>query len=247
MNASQVRAKARAAMKRREEEVEQEEIEGGEINLIPYLDIVTNLMLFLLASISSGLVLGQLNTTLPDRGPPQAASADSDPGKGVDEKPLKLVVSVTRGEILLWSITGLEGTLQEPKARIPRTGDTAGDHPIPQYDYQQLSDALAEITQRRWGGKHRPVETYQGMLMADGDTPYGTIIAVMDTMRCKRSESGTDSAGTHNCLFPSDDEQTKSGENPVDYLNGLFDPERVTYNAEDHALFHDILFSSGFE
>ncbi len=37
MNASQVRAKARAAMRRRAEEIEQEEIEGGEINLVPYL------------------------------------------------------------------------------------------------------------------------------------------------------------------------------------------------------------------
>ena len=33
-------------------DAEQEEIEGGEINLIPYLDIVTNLMLFLLASMT---------------------------------------------------------------------------------------------------------------------------------------------------------------------------------------------------
>ena len=56
--AQQVRSKQRFAIKRREEAIEQDEIEGGEINLIPYLDIVTNLMLFLLASVSAGVILG---------------------------------------------------------------------------------------------------------------------------------------------------------------------------------------------
>ena len=61
MNAAQVRAKARMAMKRREEEIENEEMEGGELNLVPYLDIVTNVMLFLLATVTSGLLLGNIN------------------------------------------------------------------------------------------------------------------------------------------------------------------------------------------
>ena len=65
--AHQVRSKSRFAVRRREEDVEEEEIQSGEINLIPYLDIVTNLMLFLLASVSAGILLGQLNTMLPDR------------------------------------------------------------------------------------------------------------------------------------------------------------------------------------
>ena len=47
-------------MKRREEEIEQEEMEGGELNLVPYLDIVTNVMLFLLATVTSGLILGNI-------------------------------------------------------------------------------------------------------------------------------------------------------------------------------------------
>ena len=86
MNLAKAHQKARMAMRRREEQIEQEELEGGEINLIPYLDIVTNLMLFLLASISAGLVLGQINTTLPDRGPkPDAMQNDPRPA---GEKPL---------------------------------------------------------------------------------------------------------------------------------------------------------------
>ena len=248
MNAAQVRAKARRAMKRREDEIEQEEIEGGEINLIPYLDIVTNLMLFLLASISSGLILGQLNTTLPDQGPPQAATAQDDPDQSPDQKPLKLVVSVTQQEILVWSISGLEGTLKEPKAVVPRlAADSNGpdEEPIPTYDYEQLNQTLYEIASRRWQGQRRKLATFQAVLMPDGAVPYGTIIAVMDAMRCKLPSP--DDPGRASCLMPSDEEAVAQAEDPVDPFNRLYDPERVDYDPDRFALFHDILFSTGFE
>lgn len=266
MNAAQVRAKARAAMKRREEELEQEEIEGGEINLIPYLDIVTNLMLFLLASISSGLILGQLNTTLPDKGPSQASMSNQDPNKPPQEKPLQLVVSISKQELLVWSISGLEGTLKEPKARIKRVADDQGRkgkdgklRPIPAYDYATLNTTLFEISKRLWRDvvprKPRKIETYQVILMADGDIPYGTIIATMDAVRCKLPEQGKESTG--GCLFPAGkqaiEEATKIAGPPPNDVNsilertGLFHPELVMYDPEKHALFHDILFSPGFE
>lgn len=246
MNAAQVRAKARRAMKRREDEIEQEEIEGGEINLIPYLDIVTNLMLFLLASISSGLILGQLNTTLPDQGPPQAATAQDEPDQSPDQKPLKLVISVTKQEIIVWSISGLEGTLKEPKAVIPRLADSSGqgDAPIPTYDYAQLNDTLHEIASRRWRGQRRKLPTFQAVLMPDGEVPYGTIIAVMDAMRCKLPAVGAPGGA---CVLPSDEDAVVQAEEPVDMFNRLYDPERVDYDPDRFALFHDILFSTGFE
>jgi len=40
-SAHRVRTKTRAAVKRREDDVEIEEMESGELNLIPYLDMVT--------------------------------------------------------------------------------------------------------------------------------------------------------------------------------------------------------------
>lgn len=254
MNAAQVRAKARAAMKRREEEIEQEEIEGGEINLIPYLDIVTNLMLFLLASITAGLVLGQLNTTLPDRGPSQAAMADQQPDQKPEEKPIKLVVSVTKQSMLVWSITGQEGTLKQPKATIARVADQGKEKPIPAFDYKALNQTLYEIAGRRWKGKQRVLPTYQAILMADGDIPYGTVIATMDAMRCKLPGPG-EAGGA--CLFPADKKALEEAQklvgpppNDLDSIlerTGLFAPERIKYDPDKHALFHDILFSKGFE
>jgi biopolymer transport protein TolR len=242
MNAAQVRAKARRAMRRREEEVEQEEIEGGEINLIPYLDIVTNLMLFLLASITSGLILGQLNTMLPDRGPPPPDNlADQNPADAPNDKPLQLVISVSKTKIEVWSVTGLEGTQQVPKATIPRLGQEADG--APRYHYAQLNQVLHEIASRRWKGKLRKLPTFQAVLQPDGSIPYATIIAVMDAMRCKLPEKDAASEG---CLIPTDQPEIAQAQNPVDEENRLYDPARAPYDPDRFALFHDILFSPGF-
>src|SRR5258705_6641872 len=119
-SAQSVRSKTRAAVQRRTDLIAQEELESGELNLIPYLDMVTNLMLFLLASVSAGLILVQIDTTLPDKqtAPPVAQTPATNP----DDQPLKLVVSVTRDRVILWSISGLEGTLVAPKQVFLRTG-----------------------------------------------------------------------------------------------------------------------------
>jgi biopolymer transport protein ExbD len=112
-SAQRVRSKTRAAVKRREDAIEQDELESGELNLIPYLDIVTNLMLFLLASVSAGLILVQIDTTLPDPAPPSVKPTT--PAQDPKDQPLKLVLSVSTNQMILWSGTGVEGTLREPR------------------------------------------------------------------------------------------------------------------------------------
>lgn len=264
--AQQVRSKQRFAIQRREEQVEQDEIESGEINLIPYLDIVTNLMLFLLASVTSGIILGQINTTLPDRS--QSQSSQSNPSQTPDEQPLRMTVSVTRDRIILWSVSGLEGTLQQPKATFDRSGrvgdkcdggymcesskcDAATsrcvastDPPQWVYNYKDLSDALFEIANRRYAGKVRTKETYQSVLMCDPSVPYGTIISVMGAMRCHMPEVGKASAG---CYLPTDDEALKKAKDPVDPIGKLYDTTRASYDPTKMALFHDVIFSPGIQ
>jgi biopolymer transport protein ExbD len=166
------------AMKRREEDIEQEELEAGELNLVPYLDIVTNLLLFLLASISSGIMFGHINTSLPDHAPANAVDT-TDPGKSPDEQPLQLVVSVTTTELRVWSISGLEGTLDAPKLRIARRPEGVETA----FDYAQLNSALLEIVKRRWPKGERPDITKSIILQADAKTTYEIIVAVMDNTR----------------------------------------------------------------
>ena len=99
--------KTRAAIKRREDNIELEEMESGELNLIPYLDIITNVTLFLLATLTAGLFLVQIDTTLPDRAPPSTQAQATNPQQNPDDQPLKIVLSITRDHVILWSISGL--------------------------------------------------------------------------------------------------------------------------------------------
>jgi biopolymer transport protein ExbD len=266
-SAQRVRSKARAAVKRREDIIEQDEMESGELNLIPYLDMVTNLMLFLLASVSAGLILVQIDTTLPDKQTAPAPATQA-PSTNPDEQPLKLVISITLDRAILWSISGLEGTLTAPKQVFQRTGregepcdgaymcesnscDAATqrcvpsrDDPAPVFDYRALNNAMFEIANRRYFGKQRKPETYQAILMADGSIPYSTIVAVMSTMRCKLPDFGKE---VTSCALPTEDPALKQAKEPIAPNGKLFDTSRAAYDPKKMALFHDILFSSGFE
>jgi biopolymer transport protein TolR len=266
LSAQRVRAKTRAAIKRREEVIEQEEMESGELNLIPYLDMVTNLMLFLLASVSAGLILVQIDTTLPDKAPPSASP--SQPSTNPDDQPLKLFVSIKREEMLLWSATGLEGTLANPKKtfrRVGKDGETCDggymcesnscdgntlkcipsrDEPQPVFDYRDLNNALLEIATRRYAGKQRKANTYQIILQADGAIPYSTIVSVMAAMRCKLPPIGKEATA---CALPTDDKELKKAKEPISPDGKLYDTDRAAYDPNKMALFHEIAFSSGFE
>jgi biopolymer transport protein ExbD len=264
---NKVHSKLRTAVRRREDQIESDEMESGELNLVPYLDIVTNLMLVFLSAVSSGIIFSQINTTLPDSAAAAAASPTK-PDDKPEDQPLKLVISVTRDRALLWSITGLEGTLPLPKATFPRTG-RIGDRcdggymcessacdigaskciaskevDVPVFDYREINKALFEIANRRYLGRNRAPKTYQITLMADGGTPYSTIVSMMGAMRCKMPEVGKNSDG---CLLPTDDEALKKNPDPIALKAKLFDTTRAKYDANTMALFPDILFSTGFE
>ena len=229
MNIAKVKAKARAAMRRREDEIEQEELEGGEINLIPYLDIVTNLMLFMLATISAGFILGQINTTLPDHAPANSLRP-TDPAAAPDEQPIQPVVSVTNRRLLLWSISGLEGTLAEPILELPVLPPSGGDT-VTRFDYAQLNQALFEIASRRYAGKLRPPETYEIILQVDGDIPYETVINTMDAVRRRLPADLEPGKRLPDVTLPAAE---KSGEKYV---------ATEAYNPDAHYLFPDVLFA----
>ena len=266
-SAQRVRAKTRAAVRRREEIIESEEMESGELNLIPYLDMVTNLMLFLLASVSAGLILTQIDTTLPDKAPPSPTNV-TQPNTNPDDQPLKLFVSIKRDEMILWSASGLEGTLAQPKAvfkRVGKDGEACDgpymcesntcdgnkqrciqgkDEPQPVFDYRALNKALLEIATRRYAGKARKADTYQIILQADGSIPYSTIVSTMAAMRCVLPEFGQEPMA---CALPTEDENLKKAKEPISPDGKLYDTTRASYDPKKMALFSEIAFSSGFE
>jgi biopolymer transport protein ExbD len=223
-------------------------------------------MLFLLASVAAGIVFTQIDTQLPDKAPP--STSVTQPSTNPDDQPLKLVVSITRDRVILWSISGLEGTLAAPKQVFQRSGRDgeacdgaymcesnscdavtqrcvpSRDEPAPVFNYRAINDAMFEIANRRYTGKLRKPETYQAILMADGAIPYSTIVAVMGAMRCKLPDFGKEVAP---CALPTEDPALKKAKDPIAPNGKLFDTSRATYDPKKMALFHDILFSSGFE
>jgi hypothetical protein len=172
----------------------------------------------------------------------------------------------------LWSVSGLEGTLQQPKDVIGRTGHDGQDcdgnymcesgfcsdnrkcgvplppavppQPTPVFDYRKLNADLFEIANRRYNGKQRKADTYQIVLQASPEIPFNTIASVMAAMRCKMPDFGKDATG---CMLPTDDPDLHKAKDPISPDKTLFDTTRATYDPKTMALFSDILFSSGFE
>jgi len=84
------RGQVRAAMRRMRDHNEEIEEEAGEINLVPYMDIVTNIIIFLLASVVNQVALGNVNVSVPTLSSAGASSVDEPPPK----PPLNLTVTV---------------------------------------------------------------------------------------------------------------------------------------------------------
>lgn len=275
-SAQRVRAKARAAVKRREDAVEQDELESGELNLIPYLDIVTNLMLFLLASVSAGLILSQIDTTLPDKAPPSVTQTP--PSTNPDEQPLKLFVSVKRDEIILWSATGLEGTLTEPKEgytfrRAGRNGEkcdgaymcetnwcapetlTCATHPPPAKGTER--PALVPIFEyRKLNERLFEIANRRYAGKARKMDTYSIVLqadgaipyaTLVSIMAAMRCKLPDMGKEPLPCMLPTEDPKLKEAPNPISPDGKLYDPTRAAYDPKKMALFHDIQFSSGFE
>ncbi len=268
ISAQRLRTKTRAAVRKREENIEQMEMESGELNLIPYLDMVTNLMLFILASVSAGLILSQIDTTLPDKAPPKSSTV-TPPQTNPDDQPLGLYVSIQRNEMVLWSVSKLEGTLKAPKPgyvfpRVQNTMNQACDGPYmcesnncdkgvcgpstetPQsvYPYRKLNDALVALTQARYAGKQRKHDTYTIVLQADGSIPYSVIVSVMAAMRCKLPEYGKEAT---TCRMPNENADFKKSGEALSKDGKYFNTETASYDPRTMALFPSIQFSSGFE
>jgi biopolymer transport protein TolR len=150
------------------------EMDVGELNIIPYLDIVTNLVMFLLQATATAVALGEIATKLP----PTGAGASADPPPPDEKPPLRLTI-----------VLGEKGyTVAGAEAVLPASG--AGDGPtLPkvnnEYDYQGLTKLLVNVK------KAFPKET-QAFVVPEDQATYGAIVATMDAMR----ENGPD------LLFP---------------------------------------------
>jgi biopolymer transport protein TolR len=155
------RSQVRAAMRRMRDHVEEIEEEAGELNLVPYMDIVTNIIIFLLASVVNQVALGNINVSVPTIASGGAASQEDQPP---EKPPLNLTVSVGASG---FTVAASGGVLPI----IPKL-------PSGQYDYKALTAKLKEIK----SNPDNATET-KANFNADANIPYDVVIATLDAMR----------------------------------------------------------------
>jgi biopolymer transport protein TolR len=133
-----------------------ETVDVGELNIVPYLDIMMNLIMFMLLTMTVLITLGVLNVTAPSYGP--SASA----GEG-DKNKLTLTVAITHQGFF---VAGTGGVL--PGASADNNQPTLGLKDG-QFDYDGLTQKMIDIK------KLFPDNT-KVILTADANLPYMTLI-----------------------------------------------------------------------
>ena len=69
----------RSKMHKIREDHEEAEMESGELNLVPYLDIVTNIIMFLMMTTTFAAALGSVNVSSPTTARSNEANSDAPP------------------------------------------------------------------------------------------------------------------------------------------------------------------------
>ena len=154
------RGQVRAAMRRMKDHNEEIEEETGEINLVPYMDIVTNIIIFLLASVVNQVALGNVNVSVPSLSAGGGAASDEKPEK----PPLNLTVTVGATGFTI----AASGGVLPPIVKLPNG----------QYDYKQLTKKLLEIKSSPDNAEETKVN-----FNADSNISYDIVVATLDAMR----------------------------------------------------------------
>ena len=145
-----------------------DEAEG--LNIVPYLDILMNLIMFMLLSITGLSAFGILNVNAPNYGGPATQITEE------GEKPkLLLTVLISKKGFYVAATGGVVGQQQgqtnpaEAPPSIPKKGDGS-------YDYTALTENMVNVK------KEFPSES-KVIVGAEGDIPYEVLVQTMDAIR----------------------------------------------------------------
>ncbi len=145
-----------------------DEEHAGELNIVPYLDVVVNLVMFMLLSMTGLIALGVVNVSAPKIGgeTPAAAAAENQP---------KLLLTVAIAKTGFY-VAGAGGVLGADAA----TPDATRPPTIPlkdgKYDFAALGAQMQKIKDQF------PNETAV-ILSADPEILYDVLVQTMDACR----------------------------------------------------------------
>ncbi len=177
MKPSRLRIKVRKLL----EQVDEATEEGGELNIIPYLDIVTNIIMFMLATTTFAAALGDINVSSPAT---SAAAAMANPDTPPKDD-LNLTVSISdkgftiaaAGAVLHqgFSFDGTGNLVETTQIlpTIPKKGT--------EFDYELLGRKMLEIKKSPQAASETKV-----IINANAEILYETVVAVMDACRGKQ-------------------------------------------------------------
>lgn len=152
--------------------------EGGELNIVPFLDIITNVLMFVLATVSVTF------TATIDTFPPKAG------GAGAIRPPDKASLGLT---ILIvpdgFSVKARGGNVA-PGCKDSGSGLAVGKTSAGDYDYDGLTKCVAGLKRSSDSFADETSVT----ISANPNIPYQAVIATMDAVR-KAPDNGDD-------LFP---------------------------------------------
>ena len=141
----------------------------GELNIVPFLDIVVNLIMFLLATSEYVLLISQIQSDLPQIARGRSKSADE------VTTPLNLNVTVTDAGVI---VTGSGGKLavgctsiDTPGSRVATVARKGKD-----YDWKGLTECASKV-------KSQFADEDTVTVSADAQIHYEHIVAAMDAMR----------------------------------------------------------------
>ncbi len=140
----------------------------GELNLVPYLDITVNLVMFMLLSITGLLEFATINVNAPKYGAGAAGAA-------ANEKRLLLTVAISKKGFYIAGAGAILG-----QEETPGQATTAGEPTVPlrgtEFDFATLTEKLAQVKAAY------PNET-KIIFAADPDVRYEDVVRTMDAAR----------------------------------------------------------------
>jgi len=158
-------ARLRSLIRRKSRPPDHDPSEDGEINLVAYLDIVTNIIMFLLITVTTVMATVDINVSSPRVGGAGAGSDDAPPNE------LNLTITVTNSGFI---VAGSGGVLTVgcdrtgPPPTVPRRG--------PDWDYDGLTRCVQRIK------TEFPTES-RAIVAANPDVRYEIVVKTMDAIR----------------------------------------------------------------
>ena len=143
---------------------------AGELNVVPYLDIITNILMFVLASVAS--LTATIDSTPPSQGGGKVRA-------DISSKALNLSA---------W-ITGQGVSLKTSNGNVaPGCQDQGAGISIPKKGAAHDLTALTQCVKKLKGSRPEFQDENQVTITANPDTDYKTVIAVMDALRSDGEE-----------------------------------------------------------